>query len=252
MKIGSDNPKQVAAAGILMCVAGYTMYTQVIAPADEPVYSRPVPAQQVPASLIQAPQTASRGGEASRNSTDKQGTEQRPGRTKSASFGEWVPTLKPKRPEDRLNTAQVNPALRTDLLAKVQSVEAAGGGRNLFEFGLAPKPIEDPKIALTKKGGSKNGGGASAGDPPKPADSAKAEPVKPPPPPIPLKYYGYVAGSGNRQAFFLNGEEIFAVSEGQTIQTRYRVIRIGDVNAVVEDLQHKHQQTIKLEEPPNT
>jgi hypothetical protein len=40
------------------------------------------------------------------------------------------------------------------------------------------------------------------------------------------------------------------VSEGDTIKTRYKIIRIGVNSAVVEDTQHKHQQTLQLEEPP--
>lgn len=256
MKIGTDNPKQVAAAGILVCVAAYAMYTQVLAPADGPAYSRPAtPMPAAPAPLNTASLKATEAMETARKSAEARGADARQvSRRKGSAFGEWVPTLKPKKPEDRPDPAKVNPALRTELLAKLQGVTAAGGGRNLFEFGIAQaKPIDDVKIALGKKGtGKKGADGVPAVDGAKPADPPKASDSKPPAPPVPLKYYGFVAGSGKRQAFFLNGEEIFAVAEGQTIQSRFKVIRIGDVSAIIEDLQYKNQQTIKLEEPPNT
>jgi len=37
--------------------------------------------------------------------------------------------------------------------------------------------------------------------------------------------------------------------EGEVIQKRYKVVRIGVNSAVVEDIEHKHQQTLALEEP---
>jgi hypothetical protein len=91
----------------------------------------------------------------------------------------------------------------------------------------------------------------------KPADIAEAkppekppEPVKPPPPPVPLKFYGFVAGSDSRRAFFLQGEEIFVAAEGDIVQKRYKIVRIGLNSAVVEDTEHKHQQTLPLEQAP--
>jgi hypothetical protein len=79
------------------------------------------------------------------------------------------------------------------------------------------------------------------------------KPPKPPPPPIPFKFYGFIApatGGLSRRAFFLEGEDIFVAGEGEMIKKRYKVVRIGVNSAVVEDTQHSHQQTLRLEEQP--
>jgi hypothetical protein len=77
---------------------------------------------------------------------------------------------------------------------------------------------------------------------------APVAPVKPPPPPIPLKFYGYVNPSrgGLRQAFFLDGDDIFIAGENEMIRNRFKVIRIGVNSAVIEDTANKNQQTLPL------
>ncbi|HTP26861.1 MAG TPA: hypothetical protein VMK12_14555, partial [Anaeromyxobacteraceae bacterium] len=49
---------------------------------------------------------------------------------------EFNPPLHSKRAEDRIDPTRVDPTLRLDLFAKVQSVEPAGGARNLFQMGV--------------------------------------------------------------------------------------------------------------------
>jgi hypothetical protein len=134
----------------------------------------------------------------------------------------------------------VDPTLRLDLLAKVQNVNLEGGERNLFQFGAAPMPkTPEPKII------------PKAVPMEQPVETAKpAEPPKPPPPAIPLKFYGYASNvrPGIKRAFFLQGEEIVVAAEGELIQKRYKVVRIGINSCVVEDTQFKHEQTLPLEE----
>jgi hypothetical protein len=71
-----------------------------------------------------------------------------------------------------------------------------------------------------------------------------------PPPPITLKYYGIVTtlANGKKTAFFMDGDEILIETEGVTFKGRYRLVRIGVNNAVVEDIQYKHEQTLQLAE----
>ena len=129
---------------------------------------------------------------------------------------------------------------RIDLLAKVQNVTLQGGARNLFQFGPAPMPkTPEPKI-IPKPVVEKQPDEA-----PKPV-----EPPKPPPPPIPLKFYGYASPSpkGVQRAFFLQGDEIVVAEEGELIQRRYRIVKIGINSCVVEDTQSKHQQTLQMEQ----
>ena len=47
---------------------------------------------------------------------------------------EFHPVLHSKRPEDQIDPMIVDPALRTDLMAKLEEVPSAGSGRNLFQF----------------------------------------------------------------------------------------------------------------------
>jgi hypothetical protein len=136
----------------------------------------------------------------------------------------------------------IDPTLRLDLLAKLKQVTLAKGERSLFDYSQPPPPpapaVKQPIIQ------------------PKPMEETKADngvtpevkPPEPPKPPIPLKFYGFVVGGGTRRGFFLQGtEEIFVASEGELVQKRYKIVRIGVNSAVVEDTQFKHQQTLPLE-----
>jgi hypothetical protein len=176
----------------------------------------------------------------------------RPARTSSSravSLQEFKPTMK-RKPEDRIDPAQVDPTLRTDLLAKLQSVKAEGGLRSLFDFSEAPPP---PVAAKPKKEEIKiipKPFGPQPPPPPAPVE-AKKEPPKPPPTPIPLKFYGYVnpaKAQTDRRAFFLDGEDIIVANEGSTVKGRYKILRIGVNSAEVEDTQQQYKQTLPLEE----
>src|SRR5260370_39474459 len=86
-----------------------------------------------------------------------------------------------------------------------------------------------------------------------PAPPPPAPPVAPaPPPPIPLKFYGYVnaAMQGPKPAFFLEGDDIHVVKEGDMVKRRYRIVRIGVNSAGVEDTTNKSHQTLQLYEQP--
>jgi len=160
----------------------------------------------------------------------------------SRSSEEFRPSLKPKRPEDRVDLTSYDPTLRLDLLAKVQAVNIEGGRRNLFQVGTPPLP---PEPTVPVKQGTQV---AQMGPQPPPA------PPQPPPPPqappITLKYYGYSSarGDNHKRAFFLDGDDILVGAEGDVVKKRYRVVRIGVNSVVMEDTQFKHEQTLPLQE----
>ena len=136
------------------------------------------------------------------------------------------------------------------MMARLQNVEVTGTHRSLFDFGQAPPPVTEPaKIAAAK--------------------------AKVPSPIVPIKpgiipyrptyrhqsrqhlrlrkFFGYVnpAGQSQKRAFFMEGEEIHVVSEGETVKRRYKIVRIGVNSVVVEDTQFPgSQQTLPLEEQP--
>jgi len=223
MKLGLDEPKKLMILGALVLVGGYLGFSNL-----SPGLSSAPAGTGSP--------TAARPGVAPPDISQPA----RPARARSrVQSDEFHPVLHSKRPEDRIDPAQVDPTLRLDLLAKVQKADLAGPGRNVFQFGQAPpKPLPpEPRIALKTKEIAK----AEAGPPPPP-------PGPPPPPPINLRYYGFTsaAGSAARTAFFLDGEDILVAKEGETLKRRYRVVRIGATSVVMEDTENKHQQTLQL------
>ena len=234
MNVGAE-PKKVAwLVGIVVIGGGFALYENFSS--DTPSYS-PSPSPRAAVQNPAPPRTAPRA------------TERR--RTGSQSLlSDWKPRLGPKNPEDRRDPNSIDPAVRLDLLAKVQAVEPATAGRNLFVFGEAPKPAgpmptmpaHPPTIVMTH--------------PPATAPMQPTGPVTPPKPTAPqmtFKYYGFKVSKsdGHKAAFLLDGEDILIAGENDTIkQKRYKIIRIGVTSIVIEDTQFKSQQTLPLTENP--
>lgn len=233
MKLGADRKKLVFLGGLVV-IGGYMFYSNVLSgPSSSPEPSRPspTPVRNAPAVLpaSASPETqpaARRQASSSKNNED------------------FRPSLKPKRPEDRVDPMTIDPTLRLYQLAKVQSVVMEGGSRNLFQLGQAPppplpkEPIVKPKtpMQVAQEEAQKK---IDAGPPP-----------PPPPPPINLKYYGYstTRGDNRKRAFFLDGDNILVGAEGDMVTKRYKVVRIGVNSVVMEDTQFKHEQTLPLTE----
>jgi hypothetical protein len=228
MNFGAE-PKKIAILGGLVVVGGYVFYANVLAGPD---VEKPKTAAQPVGQAPGLPSVAGKG-PALRKTTV---------RSTSQEFRPKLPT----RPEDRANSATVDPTLRLDLLAKVQAVEPEGGSRSLFQFSAAPPPPADGKVTQV-----------AAIHPtrvvygPKPPPPPTPKPPEPPPPPITLKFYGYSAprADGQKRAFFLDGDDIFVAAEGEMIKKRYRVVQIGVNSVVMEDTQYKNnRQTLILQQ----
>jgi hypothetical protein len=160
---------------------------------------------------------------------------------------DFRPTL--KLPEG-IDVTKIDPALKIDLLAKLQKVPLEGGARSVFDYGQAPPPPPPPPVAAIKPEVIEAQNKARKDL----EDYAKAHPPKPVPPAIPLKFYGYAnrLSGPARQAFFLDGEDIEIKAENDVIRGKYKIIRIGINSAVVEDLQNHDQQTLPLVAELNT
>jgi len=149
-----------------------------------------------------------------------------------------------RKQDDKTDPMTIDPTLRLDLLAKVQAVDLAGGGRSIFAFSAPPPPPlpkgPEPKI-IPKP--AQHG----SGEPPA-SRFPSGPPQPPPPPPINLKYFGYSAqrGTAHKHAFFLDGEDILVAAEGETVKRRYKVVRVGTNSVVMEDTESKRQQTLPL------
>ena len=233
MTLGADR-KKMAFLGVLVVVGGYFFYSNVLSgpSASAPEHS---------ASAVR--HTGSLAPEAPSYEAAKRADARRSSPTSPRTTEEFRPSLKPKRPEDRVDPMSIDPTLRLDLLAKVQAVDMQGGNRNLFQFSTAPPPPlpKEPIVKVAGAGG-KNPNQPPPGPPPPPAAAA--------PPPIQLKYYGYSSARGDnrKHAFFLDGDEILVAGEGDMVKKRYRVVRIGVNSVVMEDTQFKHEQTLPLQE----
>ncbi len=224
-KLGAE-PKKLAVLGALVLVALYFLWSNFGSSPGDAAPSRPAARRATPA----ASQTETGDAAAQPVSLrhDSGGRD---------SLAEFRPTLKRKK-EDQIDPARIDPTLKLALLVKLQQVPLQGGQRSLFDF--AAEPVKEaPKVILADKGhiGMPKGPDAAKPDPP-------AGP--PPPPPIPLKFYGFVSGTDNKRAFFLDGDEILVAAEGETIKKRYKVIRIGIGSAVVKDEQSNSEQTLQL------
>lgn len=227
MKLGAE-PKKVAILAGLLAVAAYLFYSNY----STPEAPRATPA---PSTSARAPVPPEVPGDARiSRETPRQG---RP---------EFRPSLKPRRPEDRLDPATADPSLRLDLLARLQQVKFTGGMRSLFEFSQAPPPA--PSSAPVEKILPKTEARKFVGPMPPPPPAPSTPAVKPQAPPIPLRFFGYAtaARGGSRRAFFLEGEDIYVASEGELVKKRYKVIRIGVTSVVMEDTQFQAQQTLPL------
>lgn len=235
IKLGVENKRNLAVLGGLMVVLlgvwwiNRTPDAPAPAAAPKPSAAAPAPGIRTPVSAGQKPQTPTRA---------------RAGRFgRGQSVQEFKPSLLSDTPID---PAKVDPTLRLDLLGRLQNVRVESGARSIFDFGAAPTPkvqIAQVKPILPRDTWQ------PATLPQKPAPPGPPPPP-PPPPPIPLKFYGFSSQrrDGLKRAFFLEGEDIFIAGEGDTIKSRYKVIRIGVNSAVVEDISNKHQQTLPLTE----
>lgn len=66
---------------------------------------------------------------------------------------------------------------------------------------------------------------------------------------INLKFFGTKTDlrRKSRQGFFADGDEVYLASEGDLVANRYRILRIGDSSAEVEELSSKTRRQISLQ-----
>jgi hypothetical protein len=119
----------------------------------------------------------------------------------------------------------LDPTLRFDLLKSSEDVTYKGTGRDIFRNQPEPVAIPQPVTPVVDT----------------------RPPPPPPPPPIPLKFYGFSSNkSGPKQVFLSKGDDIFVAKEGQVIDRRYKIIKIGPNSVEVEDVLTNNRQTLPL------
>lgn len=127
----------------------------------------------------------------------------------------------------------LDPTLRLSLLRSSEGVKYEGTGRNVFRA-QADEPMPSPKDNPLK-------------------DQKKPQPPPqptgpPPPPPINLKFYGFANSPGEpgKKVFLSEGDNIFIAKEGDVVNRRYKVVKIGSTSVEIEDLLNNNKQTIPL------
>ena len=223
--LGADRKRLVVLGGlVVLLVAVYFINRTPNSGAPQPQAASNLPND--PAALKRLPST----------SLTPMPPQRQSARRSETAIEDFKPSF--KLPEGA-DVSRIDPTLKLDLMAKLRDLPFEGGERSLFDFGAPPKPKTPPPPVQPIKPVTP----ITAETPPAPV-----APVKPPPPPIPLKFYGYVNPSrgGLRQAFFLDGDDIFIAGENEMIRNRFKVIRIGVNSAVIEDTANKNQQTLPL------
>ncbi len=130
-----------------------------------------------------------------------------------------------------------DPKLRLDLLDRVRHAEYKGSNHNIFSY--APPP---PTAAAAKAIAEKEHGRHFVG------------PLLPPPPPpltLPVTFFGYATNprTQNRLAFFTNNDDVFIVGEGGTLLNRFRLLKIGNSSADVEEIASGRRATVEMTQP---
>lgn len=240
MKVGAEDKKKVALLGALTAIALVTVYIQFFSgdpvpggassPAARPAgrLGAGVPAAQVqPARRVTAParRRVQGGGQA------------------------FQPVWASLRDDEGFNPLEADPTLRTDLLAAVRAVTFTNVDRNIFEFTTRRRIETPPSAAEIAR--------ANALQQAAEREAASPAPVQPPTPQTPRaprlnwRYYGFANADqeGEKRAFLLDGTEVLIGSEGDVFKNRYKIVRIGQTQIVIEDMQFQSEQELTLEAP---
>jgi hypothetical protein len=131
-----------------------------------------------------------------------------------------------------------DPQLRLDLLEKVRGAEYKGANKNIFIYGPALAAPGTPGAAPEKVVEARRFVG----------------PQLPPPPPalkVDATFFGYAVNpqTQNRLAFFSNTDDVFIVGEGGTLLNRFRLLKIGNNSADVEEINTGRRTTMEMTQP---
>lgn len=237
MKVGAEDKKKVALLAGLSAVAVITVYVQFfsgaspngagnpgIRPAAGPAAAVP-PTRAQPARRVAAPvrRRAQAGGQA------------------------FQPVWVNLGEDESFNPIEADPTLRTDLLAAVRSVGFTNVERNIFEFTTRRRVETPPSAAEIARANELQRAAEREAAPPPPVQSSAPQPPRAPR--LSWRYYGFANADqeGERRAFLLDGTDVLIGSEGDVFKNRYKIVRIGQTQIVIEDMQFESEQELTLE-----
>jgi hypothetical protein len=147
-------------------------------------------------------------------------------------------------PKKETSFLDVDPSIH---LEKLEDFDPGSplNARNMFSV----EPVLERTMAARNSTPGSFGAGAS-GTPGAGNQAALAS--RPAPQPtviINLKFFGTKTDlrHQNRQGFFADGDEVYLASEGDLVANRYRILRIGDNSAEIEELGSKTRRQITLQ-----
>lgn len=151
-----------------------------------------------------------------------------------------VPTTTPQRAANAQKPGQVSPA---DLDVKIEALKptqapAEEGDRNPFRFQPKAPPPPPPAPPASKKP-------VTVQQPP-PVDTTPPPPPQPPPIGNTIKFIGIVDTGKTKIGAFSDCRATFPGREGDIIEGRFRVVRIGVESAVLEYADGKGRTTLPL------
>ena len=133
-------------------------------------------------------------------------------------------------------SSSLDPTLDESAMLRTENLVYSGSGRNIFSATYTA-PVVIPKNVPKARPGDEAKAAAMTGPPP-----------PPPLPPIDLKYFGTaIRANGLRQAFLLNGEDVYLAATGDIVARKYKIVNIGANSIQVEDLQNADTQTLPLQ-----
>ena len=137
-------------------------------------------------------------------------------------------------------SSSLDPTLDEASMLRTESLVYSGTGRNIFSATLEPV-VAQPVL-------------------PKILPNARPGPVLPPPPPPPpptcpptcppinLKFFGTATRGSVRQAFLLQGEDVYLAAAGDIVAHKYKIVSIAATSIQVEDLSNGNTQTLPLQQ----
>jgi hypothetical protein len=131
-------------------------------------------------------------------------------------------------------SSSLDPTLDESAMLRTENLVYSGNGRNIFSTTYTA-PVDIPQNAPKARPGV-----VAQAPPPEPIGP-------PPPPPINLRFFGTATrANGVKQAFLLNGEDVYLASAGDIVARKYKIVSIGTTNIQIEDLLNSNTQTLPL------
>jgi len=223
MKSGAENRKKTIMAGgfgavALVCV--FVMYNQLFGGPPNPAAVQMATATPAAAPVAAPVKSSTSGAQAAQG---------------GVGLGA-APGIAAKKMAS--TSSSLDPTLDETAMLRTESLVYTGTGRNIFSLVYVPPA---PKIPVNVPAARPTGPVVPYVPPPPPT-------CPPSCPPIALKFFGVATrASGVRQAFLLQGEDVYLASQGDIVARKYKIVTISANSIQVEDLTNHNTQTLPLQ-----